>query len=40
MATGKWKQLLAEFPDPGIDPGVDEALKEFIERRKSELGDA
>ncbi|HET9410914.1 MAG TPA: trimethylamine methyltransferase family protein [Candidatus Dormibacteraeota bacterium] len=40
VATEKWKQLLAEFPDPGIDPGVDEALKEFIDRRKQELGDA
>jgi trimethylamine--corrinoid protein Co-methyltransferase len=40
VATGKWKQLLAEFPDPGIDPGVDEALNEFIDRRKKELGDA
>jgi trimethylamine--corrinoid protein Co-methyltransferase len=39
VATEKWKQLLAEYPDPGIDPGVDEALKEFMTRRKKELGD-
>jgi len=37
VANERWKQLLAEYPDPGIDPGVDEALKEFIARRKKEL---
>jgi trimethylamine--corrinoid protein Co-methyltransferase len=37
VATGKWKQLLAEYPDPGIDPGVDEQLQEFMTRRKKEL---
>ena len=37
VATEKWKQMLAEYPDPGIDPGVDEQLKEFIARRKKEL---
>ena len=37
VATEKWKQLLAEYPDPGIDPGVDEQLQEFITRRKKEL---
>jgi trimethylamine--corrinoid protein Co-methyltransferase len=39
VAAEKWKQVLAEYPDPGIDPGVDEHLKEFIARRKGELGD-
>ncbi len=37
VAHEKWKQMLAEYPDPGIDPGVDEQLKEFITRRKKEL---
>jgi trimethylamine--corrinoid protein Co-methyltransferase len=37
VALEKWKQLLAEYPDPGIDPGVDEALQEFMTRRKKEL---
>ncbi len=37
VATEKWKQMLAEYPDPGIDPGVDEQLREFITRRKKEL---
>ncbi len=39
VAAEKWKQVLAEYPDPGIDPGVDEQLREFIARRKQELGD-
>src|SRR5260370_196983 len=40
VAAERWKQVLAEYPDPGIDPAVDEQLKEFIARRKKELGDA
>jgi len=40
VATERWKQLLSEYKDPGIDPAVDEALKEFIARRKQQLGDA
>ncbi len=39
VAAERWKQLLAEYPDPGIDPGVDEELKAFIVRRKEEIGD-
>src|SRR5438105_10630978 len=37
VALEKWKQLLADYPDPGIDPGVDEQLKECIARRRKEL---
>ena len=37
VALEKWKQLLADYPDPGIDPGIDEQLKEFIARRRKEL---
>jgi trimethylamine---corrinoid protein Co-methyltransferase len=40
VAAERWKQVLAEYPDPGIDPGVDEQLKEFMTKRKQELGDA
>src|SRR5258708_3373334 len=38
VAAEKWKQVLAEYPDPGIDPGVDEQLKEFMEKRRREIG--
>ena len=37
-ANALWKQLLAEFEPPPIDPAIDEALKDFIERRKREGG--
>jgi trimethylamine---corrinoid protein Co-methyltransferase len=40
VAAERWKQLLAEYPDPGIDPGVDEGLREFITKRKEEIGDS
>ena len=33
-----WKQLLAEYEQPPIDPGIDEALKDYMERRKREGG--
>ncbi|MEE3293487.1 MAG: trimethylamine methyltransferase family protein, partial [Pseudomonadota bacterium] len=34
-----WKSTLAEYESPPIDPGIDEALKDFIKRRKSEMPD-
>jgi trimethylamine--corrinoid protein Co-methyltransferase len=37
-ANALWKQLLAEFEPPPIDPAIDEALKDFVERRKREGG--
>jgi trimethylamine:corrinoid methyltransferase-like protein len=37
VANEKWKQLLADYQDPGIDSGVDEQLKEFIEVRKDAI---
>ncbi len=37
-ANAIWKQLLAEFQPPPIDAGIDEALKDFVERRKREGG--
>ena len=39
-ANRVWKQMLADYQDPGIDPAADEAMREFIERRKSQLTDA
>ncbi len=39
VAAERWKKVLAEYPDPGIDAGVDEQLREFIARRRLEIGD-
>ena len=39
-ANRVWKKMLAEYQDPGIDPAKDEALRDFIARRKSVLSDA
>jgi trimethylamine---corrinoid protein Co-methyltransferase len=35
-ANALWKRMLAEYQAPDIDPGVDEALQDFMARRKSE----
>ena len=32
-----WKQLLAEYEQPPIDAGIEEALKDYIARRKEEI---
>ncbi len=37
VANEKWKQLLADYKDPGIDSAVDEQLKTFIEVRKDAI---
>ncbi len=36
-ANGIWKQLLHEYTQPPLDPGIDEALAEFVTRREHEL---
>jgi trimethylamine--corrinoid protein Co-methyltransferase len=33
-----WKQTLADFTPPPIDPAIDEALQDFVARRKREGG--
>ena len=38
-ALAIWKRMLAEYEAPVIDPGVDEALNEYIARRKAEQPD-
>jgi trimethylamine--corrinoid protein Co-methyltransferase len=38
-ANAHWKRLLDEYVDPGLDPSVDEALREYIARRKSSYPD-
>jgi trimethylamine--corrinoid protein Co-methyltransferase len=37
-ANAIWKQLLADFQPPPLDPAIDEALKEFITKRKGQGG--
>jgi trimethylamine--corrinoid protein Co-methyltransferase len=37
-ANGIWKQLLAEFEPPPMDPGVADALIGYVERRRREIG--
>ena len=39
-ANAIWKRMLAEYEAPPIDPGVDEALLEFIARRKASMPDS
>jgi trimethylamine--corrinoid protein Co-methyltransferase len=39
-AHGLWKQVLAEFQPPPLDPGIREALEDFVARRKAEGGVA
>ncbi len=39
-ATTAWKRRLAEYEAPPIDPGVDEALLEYIARRKAAFPDS
>ena len=38
-ANGIWKQMLREYEAPRLDPTIDEALVDFIKRRKSEFED-
>jgi trimethylamine--corrinoid protein Co-methyltransferase len=35
-----WKQMLADYETPAIDPGVDEGLKEFIAKKKASFPDS
>jgi trimethylamine--corrinoid protein Co-methyltransferase len=39
-ANAIWKRMLREYEAPPIDPGVDEALKEFIAKRKASMPDS
>jgi len=32
-ASGQWRRLLESYADPGIDPAVDAALREYVDRR-------
>lgn len=39
-ANALWKKWLAEYEAPALDPGVDEALKDFMARKKASMPDA
>lgn len=39
-ANAVWKRMLEEYVDPGLDPARDEALLEFMAKRRAELPDA
>jgi trimethylamine--corrinoid protein Co-methyltransferase len=38
QATLEWKAMLERYVDPGIDDATDAALREYIDRRKREIG--
>jgi len=37
-ANAVWKQMLAEYEQPPLDPGIAEALADFVARRRAEGG--
>jgi trimethylamine--corrinoid protein Co-methyltransferase len=39
-ANKHWKQMLADYEAPPIDPAIDEALRDFIERKKASMPDS
>jgi trimethylamine--corrinoid protein Co-methyltransferase len=39
-ANAIWKRMLAEYEQPPLDPGVDEALREFVAMRKASEPDS
>ncbi len=38
-ANAIWKQMLRDYEPPPLDPAIDEALQEFMARRKAEFPD-
>ncbi len=38
-AGGIWRQTLADYQQPMLDEAVDAELREFVDRRRAELGD-
>ncbi len=39
-ANAIWKRMLADYEALPIDPAVDEALKEFVAKKKASMPDA
>ena len=38
-ANALWKEMLERYEAPPLDPAIDEALREFMDRRKAEMPD-
>ena len=38
-ANGIWKQMLADYEAPPMDPAIDEALLDFMAREKASFAD-
>jgi trimethylamine--corrinoid protein Co-methyltransferase len=38
-ASDVWRRTLEEYEQPAIDPGLDDELKAYVDRRRKELGD-
>jgi trimethylamine--corrinoid protein Co-methyltransferase len=36
-ANGIWKQFLNDYQQPPLDPAINEALDDYVERRKQEI---
>jgi trimethylamine---corrinoid protein Co-methyltransferase len=39
-ANGLWKKMLAEYVAPPMDPSIDEALLDYMTRRKASFPDS
>jgi trimethylamine--corrinoid protein Co-methyltransferase len=39
-ANAIWKRMLREYEAPPLDPAIDEALQDFIGRRKASMPDS
>ena len=39
-ANAVWKKMLADYADPGLDPAIDEALLDYMTRRKASFPDS
>ena len=39
-ANKRWKTMLVEYEAPPLDPGIDEALREYMTRKKASMEDA
>jgi len=39
-ANALWKKQLAEYEAPALDPSVDEALLDYMNRRKASFADS